>query len=123
MAKQITITRKQVIKALRTERLRKGQWMRAENGDEIENCQVCAVGAVLRDRVVPQNVSVANEAIGRLTRRGGPLLTLSDRFEDEAAEWTRFTKPRREKLVRWAKKNLPASFRVRIPASLQASFR
>lgn len=52
-----TITRRQIIKALKTEPLGGGQWINLENQEDFNNaivkaadvkCTVCAVGAVLR---------------------------------------------------------------------------
>lgn len=53
--KDIVVTKEQIIKALKAEPLKQGRWILEDGLTAINNCQVCAVGAVLRHLNLPNN--------------------------------------------------------------------
>jgi hypothetical protein len=60
--KDIVITKEHIIKALKTEELKQGDWVAKAELPVVGNCAVCAVGAVLRHINLPNNeiYTVAN---------------------------------------------------------------
>jgi len=70
MGRRFTLTKKQVIRALKTERLTGGAWVDmygALTREEIvnkDNCSVCAVGAVLRHAFEGRITGIEIDAIG-----------------------------------------------------------
>lgn len=136
---KITITRREILKAIRTENLGYKGFYKGTRKLESpflivgKTCTVCAVGAVLRSRLKglciydaqkiihkTQNLSVwtsANEdTVTGLLKAKQYLAALSSKFEkadiDAGDKTYRWTKPRREKFCEWITENIPVSFKV-----------
>lgn len=127
------IKRRQVIKALRTEKLATGQWFRHDSGatqGSYWDCSVCAVGAVMREVSIlkwceeqgqPPNHIADRLALGACwdddvdvyLQRKQYLSALSAKFET-LCNRRGVTKKHREVLVEWVKKNFPVEFEVTI---------
>lgn len=120
--KEMIITRKDVIKAIKKESLKRGDFVHDYYKDQFgnwkekndPNCKVCAVGAVLRNKGYSNkqiNVTVDNFA-GDWTgdwrtelQCENYLAALSSRFEQSGGG---------KKLVEWVKKHMPKQFKVKL---------
>lgn len=133
--KTITITKKQVVKALKEEPLRSGKFIAVYNdeGERIYfydntpakklNCKVCAVGAVLRQKnLSPSEISDVTlfldvisrdslEMLPTLLKEKRYLEALSVKFEsylgDDDVEPTY---EQRRNMIRWVERNFPNRF-------------
>lgn len=132
---QKTITRRQVIKALRTEPLQSGEWCDGPTGYTVPaknlDCTVCAVGAVLR-QVTDMRVEEIYDFGAQLNNRtdatisdsanqkdislfladGNYLAALSAYFESTIPDKAPYGKRHRERLVKFVKKNFPTNIPV-----------
>ena len=61
---KISITREQVIEAIKKEPLKAGRFFHTSTSNSSKTCKVCAVGAVLRETIPNSNSDMANEFIG-----------------------------------------------------------
>lgn len=130
------ITRKEILKAIRTENLRAGspielRWdARGLDLIEDEKCKVCAVGAVFRQiGIKSTNIESCFRSVVMLTtsnasedgnqaqelRLKNYLAALSIKFEKLATSYG-CGKKTRTKLAEFVKVNFPEEIRVRIPA-------
>jgi hypothetical protein len=137
---KIRIKREDVINAIKTEPLRGGQFFHGV-GYAISTCDVCAVGAVLRQAFNKRNIdkeltnntgflATKNYTIGsekNALADKNYLGALSCKFEDmcdKGAKRNGFTvvmshsynvtQSTRKSLVKWVKKNLPSYFMVEV---------
>lgn len=126
------ITRKEIIRVIRTERLKGGQWIQEDltnENDELyhSGCKVCAVGAVLRSKGVDNSDidfrarTLMDSAFGcsesgdveYALERKAYLNALSIKFETLAARLGA-GKRTREQLIKFVKANFPKQFNVNI---------
>lgn len=133
MAKRKTVTKKEILEAIKKEPLKAGSWVKMDDfGDPVKdkNCTVCAIGAVLRrakysnqqawefggclmnsDAVAPLDeecvdLGVEKNLVERLLSEKKYLHALSVRFEGQALR-TGVGKRTRKILTDFVKKNLP----------------
>ena len=127
------IKRRDIYKALRTEKLSGGSFFTIEYlfDTSIASCSVCAVGAILRSCAFSPDTSVVearwvacqatsgmaigSEDIEEHLKRHRYLSALSCYFEAEMLERRRVTKAFREKLVEFVRDNFPPTISVNIP--------
>lgn len=132
--KYLTIKKDKVIQALKTEPLTLQGFFFLNNGVSLENCQVCAVGAVLRHHIsvnkllklqIHEASCLAESACkGQFAAEDADpetcikdknyLGALSVYFERLAEDADEVDTELREKLVNFVEKNFPASFRVKV---------
>lgn len=137
MGKQVTqtLTRRSIIKALRTEPLAPGQWARTDaKGKTEKNCPVCAVGAVVRhcifkgkppkldedsfllhplERVsedVTQHALPSSGDVELLLEEKNYMGALTNFFEQQ--HFGRITPKKREIVIDWVKRNFPKEIEV-----------
>lgn len=129
------IKRAEILRAIRNEPLSNGHWIKPEGYDEFgyeagekynDKCAVCAVGAVLRTKGVPNNkiaerasdffcaetVDNTGDEMIALEEKNY-LLALSVKFE-KLAERLGAGKRTRDQLALFVKKNFPKEIRVKI---------
>lgn len=130
------ITKREVLKAIRTEPLKPGFWMHADKR-YFKNCSVCAVGAVLRNRIEVKSVyptmlvdvfnrkvcnimdsessnytvSLGVGELDNILNQGLYLTALSNKFE-ALAEKYKTMRTVRKHLEIFVKKNFPKEFEV-----------
>lgn len=137
MPKKVKLTRAEIILAIKTEPLSPGTWINGEPDEK--DCQVCAVGGVLRRRygdvmdedelnslandltnygaAAPDDDEDKQDVLSRLLGRDSYLNALSYKFEwlcDDAGieeeDIIRKNNRVRADLVAWVRKNLPKEF-------------
>lgn len=121
------ITKKDVLKAIRTENLTSGQFIEPKFDFSKEvfdsTCKVCAVGAVLRTIGVEDqdindtacditSITGSGHAIPELLKRKDYMSALSCKFESMARGSKSFSVKKRLELCVWVKTNLPVKFIV-----------
>lgn len=117
------IYRHKVIEALRTEPLEQGAFFGWSASANLNDCNVCAVGAVLRKHLgVRRSQNIAHrDAMGEASMltydqmHGVKLLReLSDFFEEVLPKRSsgRATKADRVKLIKFVKENFPGKFEI-----------
>ncbi len=134
-----TVSKKAIIEALKTEPLRHGSWYRAPDTDNNASgeCQVCAVGAVLRGAAKAEpsailnfgsrlfayfgvegmsNASAGRKQALKYVKSGDYMAALSTYFESLSGRGTVLPKnhPTRKHMVKFVQKYFPD--RVRIAA-------
>lgn len=114
-------TRRDIIRAIRTEPMKAGSWVSYTTRTKDGTCKVCAVGAVLRERgntdgqicnlawKIAPNGTVENEEIPLLLKNKDYISALSAKFEYLARKYGN-GKRTKEKLVDFVKSNFPVSF-------------
>ena len=133
---QLKIARDRVIQALRTEPLRPGRFFHINNDTSAQDCQVCAVGAVLRQHAsaallarfdnygdlhttrITQTFCKGSAVCsdpGELIKQKNYMGALSSYFEKimRAKKQEHVTGQVIDLLIKFVKKNFPAQFTVR----------
>lgn len=143
--KTIKVTRKEILKAIRTEPLKAGTWIHdrkvtLDNGSGIslqtsvadKKCKVCAVGAVLRQKGIPDDKifwaadslfcdTGSSECDSDASDEGNPLqnvkdghymAALSSKFE-QLSKRLGSGKRTRETLIRFVKRHFPKQVTVK----------
>lgn len=129
--KKIKITKSQLLDAIETEPLRAGDIIKKVGSEDYNDCEVCAVGAILRRKLTHINeVNKLTEVafsyldqygyycagyirrVPNLLKSKKYLNALSVKFENLSE--TNSILETRKKLSRWVKRNFPESFTVTI---------
>lgn len=130
-AKEITITKKQIIKAIQRGELGHHGWVQNSQLPYVGDCRVCAVGAVFRHALkLPNNVVdvLASEAgVGSCDpvsaksalEREDWLTALSHVFECDAGRYAGIEKQRKV-VIDFVEKNFPAKVAIE-PSALEAA--
>lgn len=133
------ITHERIIKALRTEPLKSGHWVENPDLEEVGNCGVCAVGAVLRSCRFTNNKinAVGDILLDYIEYRGSMqdsienalasqqwMVALSNAFEffDRYRDLSKDNDRRSvvNKTITFVKRNLPKRFKI--PAKVRCTF-
>lgn len=120
------IKRREILKAIRTERLKAGSFIQHSYGEYTDKCKVCAVGAVLRQKGIDNNdidtVAYWATGDGDVTEHGNfkmalaeknYLSALSIKFEQLALKYGCGVRTR-NKLCNFVKKNFPKQIKVNL---------
>jgi hypothetical protein len=142
--KKITITRREVIRAIKLEPLRSGNWVRPVDGAHRDLkprkgvCTVCVVGGLLRRTLKFKSMFQMNDVCDLLTSKGQ---IACDAYESDEVVTTELSEGRylnalsckfellceggllmdevRKQLITWVKESLPESFTIHIPKSVK----
>lgn len=130
------IKRSTIIKAIRDNELHRGLYFGHEDiSDDPRTCEVCAVGAIIRDVIKSKDLSYLITVTNFLTRGGLSIgdhpEEVSDLIQDLLSEEQYFnaisvkfeslgkgklcTEKQKQKLIEFVKKNIPTTISVYVP--------